>query len=198
MEARKQFNLEQTIESVTNILNQTKNGAFPELLTMKIRNLEALKATLEQLRVNDNQTDINKPFEMQNILNSKTITCLNIAVTYCEAPVVEFLFSAGAKADQETIHHATATRWPNIDQILDVLVAHGVDLNTTKDGHTALYNTKRHSVKCGGQMQPVVNSLVQHHATMFARERLSEPLLRLRDQVSDTYDAITGFMPFPR
>lgn len=197
MIARPQYTPDETIRSVNATLQETIHAHNAEFLGMKIRNLETLKSALEQFRSSGDVSVLNQSFEMKNVLETKTISCLSIASTYCKPAVAEFLLQNGAKADNDTVHHAIHTLWPDIDGMLDVFAAYGVNLDAAKDGHTPLYNAKRRA-SGSSQYDHIVGSLARHHATMFTTESLTEPLLRAADRVTEAYDAVTGFIVYPR
>lgn len=194
------FTIDQALESVDDLIQKTISSSMNRhFLGIKITNLDILKKVLVGIKDGDSNVDINQAFEIESAFGGRTITCLNIAVTYCDGAVVDFLLRAGAKPDNDTVHHATVTIWPKKNKTLDVLVAHGVDLNSasSKDGHTALYHAKRNATQ-SKEFNPVVTSLTNHHATMFTSEQVVEPLLHAKDVVTQAVDSVTGFMLYPR
>lgn len=195
--------IEEIIENVKNMIKESKkederfffNRNEPHI---KTDSLKKLRNTLVSLK-NDPSTDLNQKFKLSNVLDTQTINCLNIAVIYCEPAVVEFLLLNGAKANSNTIHFATTTLWSkrHIDETLDLLVKHGVDLNAPRDGQTALYYLNRRPAHEYKQFMVIRTSLINHGGTMTESEVLWKPFQDIQDSVCNTYKKITGFSPFP-
>jgi len=211
------MNIDEIIQSVDEtIINGEKhfNGpSYAALTSISIDQLKYLKSVLELIREEKNTDLLDQPFEYKYLKETRTITCLNIAVTYCEADVVDFLLQQGAEPNDDTFHHAAKifwpfveayvsvknryypneSLWPDLDKTLDVLEAHHVNMTTKKHDHTLLFIVKRRFGRYPEAERMITTPLANHHATMFTHESMIEPFLRASDSISDLSENIKRF-----